>query len=371
MRVKHLQYGKQKHRTMENPIAEALNESLRSYRCGLRVDRKRTALAYALPSLLLYIHSGIIQTTFAANELLNDSDDQILVQKFSTFDKNISDVNGTEENKNTFVDRVVTSIKSWLYPARCLQIPNNTIEFGAISTSDWQKWLGSHKINSIGGIEFLELGQDQNDYFLRQMLIPSDKGSPRVNFRARVKAKRTYRLSQRIFLEPEFDWGRKNQGGKLGFGFGGGTAPTGGQVKPDGFTARFMWRGNGDDSAHIAVYSYAADRSQNIPYGDDHPLRGFDVPVGEWFTLVMEVESNSHVDSADGSLKAWANGQKLVELEDIHWQSEGDQPAIHQLMFSTFYGGASIDWAPNRPTHIRFTDVCWAPVVEGYSAIQP
>ena len=132
-----------------------------------------------------------------------------------------------------------------------------------------------------------------------------------------------------------------------------------------------MWRGNGDNSARIAVYSYASDRTQNMPYGDDHPLTGFDVPVGEWFTLVMEVETNSNVDSADGSLKAWANGKQLVALEDIHWQSEGGQPAIQQLMFSTFYGGASLDWAPNNPTHIRFSDVCWAPVVEGYSAIDP
>lgn len=351
---------------MENTIAKAVTNNKGIF-CSRLPSKHNVSASSPIAAILLSLVMSVAQTT-AANETLSREDGQIRELDLALSPQ--AKANG-QDSSSSFVDRFVTGLKGWLYPAKCLQIPSNTIELGAVSATDWQQWFGSHKVNSIGGIEFLELGQDQDDYFLRQELIPSDKGSPRVNLRAKLKAKRTYRLSQRIFLEPGFDWGRKNQGGKLGFGFGGGTAPTGGQIKPDGFTARFMWRGNGDDSAHIAVYSYAADRSQNIPYGDDHPLTGFNVPVGEWFTLVMEVETNSDVDSADGSLKAWANGKQLVELNDIHWQSEGKRPVIQQLMFSTFYGGASIDWAPNSPTHIRFTDVCWAPVVEGYSAIEP
>ena len=353
---------------MLNKIAKKISSSKTTPQRGLLVKHQHTAIRHAHSAIILPLFIGISQTT-VANETLSKEDNQAPVIVLS--EQITSATVESEDSSLSFLDRFSNEVKSWLYPAKCLQFPNSIIELGAVSANDWQKWLGSHKVKHVGGVEFLELGQEQDDYFLRQELIPSDKGSPRVNISARVKAKRTYRLSQSIYLEPDFDWGRKNQGGKLGFGFGGGTAPTGGQIKPDGFTARFMWRGNVDDSAHIAVYSYAADRSQNVPYGDDHPLTGFDVPIGEWFTLVMEIETNSDVESADGSLTAWANGQKLVELDNIHWQSEGDRPAIQQLMFSTFYGGGSIDWAPNHPTHIRFSDVCWAPVVDGYSAIEP
>jgi len=291
----------------------------------------------------------------------------------TTADETVLEENVVVGEKSSVVAGFVHRIKDWLkvHPATCLDIPATPIQLGSIEATDWQQWLGENELKTVGGTEFLELGQEEDDYFLRQELIPSEKGSPRVTISALLESKRSYRLSQKIYLEPEFDWGRKNQGGKLGFGFGGGTTPTGGQIKPDGFTSRFMWRGNGDDTARIAVYSYASDRSQNIPYGDDHPMTGFDVPVGEWFTLIMEVTANSDVTIADGSLKAWANGQQLVELENIRWQSDGEEPAIEKLLFSTFYGGASIDWAPHNPTHIRFSDVCWAPVVEGYSAIRP
>jgi len=351
---------------MVNTIVKTVTISKRTFLCKLIRKYQYSILHYAILAILLHLSIGSIQAT-VASETKSKENDQVLVRS----EQGNSTSEDNKASNPTFLDRVATEVKSWLYPARCLQIPSSTIELGAVSEKDWQKWLGSNKLKHAGGIEFHELGQDQDAYFLRQELIPSEKGSPRVNISARVKAKRTYRLSQKIYLEPGFDWGRKNQGGKLGFGFGGGTTPTGGQLQPDGFTARFMWRGNDDDSARIVVYSYASDRTQNIPYGDDHPLTGFDVPVGEWFTLVMEVKTNSSVSTADGSLKAWANGQLLVDLENIHWQSEGGQPAIQQLLFSTFYGGASIDWAPNNPTHIRFADVCWAPVVDGYTAINP
>ena len=292
------------------------------------------------------------------------------IEKLAEVKKQTGD-SGIDNESVSLIDQFSTRVKSWIYKQQCLNLQSHAVLAGAVSNDDWQHWLGKPKLKTIGGTEFLESGQQDDDYFLRQTLIPSEKGSPRVSISANLKPRRTYRISQRIFLEPGFDWGRKNQGGKIGFGFGGGSTPTGGKVQPDGFTARFMWRGNGDDTARIAVYSYAADRTQNLPYGDDHPLNGFDVPIGEWFTLMMEVTTNSAVDTADGSLKAWANGQQLVELDNILWQSEGDKPAIQKLLYSTFYGGASIDWAPLQPTFIRFADVCWAPVVEGYSAITP
>lgn len=272
----------------------------------------------------------------------------------------------------SIVGRIDTFIKSKKYPKKCLALPSKSLPSESVSKKNLQRWL-DEKVNYVDGVEYLELKQENSQNYLRQTLIPADNGSPRVGINANLElhTHSTYRISQQVFLEPGFDWGRKFQGGKIGFGLGGGSSPSGGQLKKDGFTARFIWRGNGDGTARMAVYSYAADRSQKLPYGDDHPLDGFDVPVGEWFNLMMEVTVNSDLETADGELKAWANGEKLLDLKNIHWQSEGEEPGIQKLIYSTFYGGGTIDWAPLQTTYIRFSDVCWAPVVEGYSALSP
>ena len=201
--------------------------------------------------------------------------------------------------------------------------------------------------------------------------MPSSRGSARVSARADLAPARTYRLAQSYYFEPGFDWGGRNEGGKMGFGFGGGSAPSGGQLQPDGFTSRFMWRGNKDGTAHAAVYAYSADRSQNLPYGDDHRLEDFQIPVGRWFTLVMEVELNSSTGSSDGSLRAWADGRLALERRNMAWQTRGSTPRVEDLFFSTFYGGADPSWSPDGTTHIRFADVCWAPVIDGASGIDP
>jgi len=132
-----------------------------------------------------------------------------------------------------------------------------------------------------------------------------------------------------------------------------------------------MWRGNKDGTARMTIYSYAADRKQSLPYGDDHPLEGFNVPIGEWFDLAMEVTANSDISKSDGSLKAWANGTQLLEMEGIQWQASGDKPAVQRLMYTTFYGGNDSSWSPDKTTYIRFADVCWSPVLHNFEPLDP
>ena len=265
----------------------------------------------------------------------------------------------------------VVTLPDNLPPVQCLQFPSESRSLGKVTDDDWRGWVAPQRLRFTGSKQFLELGNAEGKNSIRAQLVPSSKGTARINAGVDIPSEKSYRLSQSIFLEPGFEWGRKREGGKIGFGLGGGSAPTGGLIQTDGFTVRFMWRGNGDGTARIVVYSYASDRSQNLPFGDDHPLTGFNVPIGEWFDLTVEVTANSEINVADGTLKAWANGQQLVQLNDIHWQSSGNEPAIQQLRFSTFYGGSSIDWAPNKTTYIRFADICYAPVVDGLSSVDP
>ena len=170
-------------------------------------------------------------------------------------------------------------------------------------------------------------------------------------------------MTQSVFFESDFDWGGSNEGGKFGFGVGGGSNPTGGLIQTDGFSLRLHWRGNKDGTARITAYSYAADRAQNLPFGDDYPFEGFTIPTGKWIDITFEIVANSSIDAADGSIRAWVDGELRLLRSNIQWQTSGGQPEIQKFIFATFHGGNDSSWAPSRTNFIRFSDVCWAPVV--------
>lgn len=240
----------------------------------------------------------------------------------------------------------------------CLELPDERIDFGEVTNDDWDQWTGI-SLDFASKKEFLQVTTVDGTPALRQRFVPSSEGSARVVVRGELPEARTYTISQSVFFEPGFDWGRTKQTGKLGFGLGGGTSPTGGDLDPAGFTARFVWRGNGDGSARIAIYSYAADRTQNLPYGDDYDLEGFTAPVGQWFTLAMEVTANSAPGVADGRIRAWADDRLALDRTGIVWQDAGGDPTVDEFIYSAFYGGSSWDWAPESTTYVRFADVCW------------
>ena len=253
--------------------------------------------------------------------------------------------------------------------ARCLALGASDQGFGSIDKSDWSAWLPGVRFSL--GHQHLSLDTTPSGRTtLRQQLVPSSRGTDRVIIAANVDEARTYRFMQSVYLEPGWDWGGEvSQGGKMGFGLGGGTAASGGKNDPSGFTARFIWRGNRDGTAKIAVYSYAADRPGT--YGEDVYLEGFPAPIGEWFDLIMEVKLNSSTGASDGALRAWANGNLLLNRTGMAWQTAGSTPTVDSFLYSTFYGGSTSEWSPDTTTHLRLADVCWAPVVDGYSGIDP
>ncbi len=250
---------------------------------------------------------------------------------------------------------------------QCMTLPASDRD---VTEADWATWTGLAEAPSISKSHHLSVDSSiAGQPSLRQQMVPSRQGTQRVVTRNSIAPARTYFLTQSVFLEPGFDWGRDKQGGKLGFGLAGGTHPSGGDSKDTaGFSSRFMWRGNGDGTAHLAVYAYTADRSGK--YGDDYPLEGFNIPVGQWFDVAMEVTLNSSADVADGSVRAWANGELLLERHGIWWQSAGT-PVIDYLNYATFYGGNGWEWAPNDTTYIRFANTCWGSRGETRPPVDP
>ncbi len=243
-----------------------------------------------------------------------------------------------------------------------MQIPDQSHDFGTVQEKNVGEWAGLEEWQFMTNTSYLAVGKDETGpAYIRQKLEPTGSGSIHVVGQGVLAPSRTYTLKQSFYLEPGFDWGGENEGGKLGFGLGGGSTPTGGMLDQDGFSARLMWRGNKDGTAHLAVYAYSSDRTQNLPYGDDYPLQEFQIPVGEWFTITMEVTANSNTGASDGRVRVWADDVLKLQRENIHWQARGAEPTVDRIMYATFHGGNSVKWAPSTSVYARFGDICWQP----------
>jgi len=275
-------------------------------------------------------------------------------------------ISGVVDDKSNFDQNII--LGSGAGHAVCLYLGDETHDFGSVTDSDWDGWV--REFHFSVGEEFLAVDQqDKGSMALRQRFIPSSIGTDRAVAGARLPPHRTYRLTQSFYFEPGFEWGGKYEGGKLGFGFAGGTRPTGGTVDHNGFSSRLMRTGNGDVTGRIVIYSYAADRSDE--YGEDIRYGDVNVPIGEWFTVVMEVTANSSPQVSDGTVRGWIDGELVLNRQNIGWQLSGDTPVVDYLYYSGFYGGESGDWSPSSTTYMKTRDVCWAAVVDEYSGIDP
>ena len=134
---------------------------------------------------------------------------------------------------------------------QCVKLPPEELATGQVGKATWQAWIPGVRFSQ--GERWLSVVKPgAGRTALRQAFEPSEEGSPRVLVGATLPAARTYRVVQSVYFEPEFEWGgAENQGGKFGFGLGGGTSPSGGTMDPAGFTARWMWRGNRDGTARL------------------------------------------------------------------------------------------------------------------------
>lgn len=157
-------------------------------------------------------------------------------------------------------------------------------------------------------------------------------------------------LSYRIYIPIDFDFA---QGGKLP-GLAGGTANVGGQVPNgyDGWSARLMFNQN----AEVAYYLYYPD--QSTEFGEYHYWAIDSVrvhlPLGQWVTLTHYVKMNTP-KHRNGRLVAWIDEVKVVSVDSIRFRDTCSL-AIDQILFSTFYGGDSPDWAPQNETYLLFDD---------------
>lgn len=241
----------------------------------------------------------------------------------------------------------------------CLPIQPEPVSFGKIDKSLMRSWMPN--LRYVVNPQHLSIDTGhENHPAIRQKFEPTRIGSDRVVAAIDMEGKRTYALTQSVFFEDGFDWGGKRESGKFGFGLGGGSTPAGGQTRDDGLSARLVWQGHGDGTAGLGVYVYSADRNQNLPWGDVYNVEEFQIPVGEWFRVTLVVTANSTADASDGSMSVLLGEETVLWQDNIQWQGSGKFPEVDQLIYSTFYGGNTADWAPDYTTHARFSNVCLA-----------
>ena len=154
------------------------------------------------------------------------------------------------------------------------------------------------------------------------------------------------RCSYRVRFAAGFDFVR---GGKLP-GLVGGSRPTGGKPRDDGFSARLMWRVSG------AAVQYVYYPGQTSTYGVDLPYLLAGGPArfhpGAWHRVEHRLVMNTP-GQANGVLQAWIDGQLALDQRDRVWRLDG---SIHidALYFSTFFGGNNPSWGATRDETVDF-----------------
>ncbi len=157
-------------------------------------------------------------------------------------------------------------------------------------------------------------------------------------------------LHYEVRFEEDFDFVR---GGKLPGLFGGppDRTPSGGaDPEPgDGFTLRLMWREEGAGE----LYGYFHNMDETSERGGMSLGRGrWHFQPGVWHRVEVEVVLNAP-GRKDGIARIWIDGRPRLAAHGLELR-RSNATFVSGLMFSTFFGGQSMAFAPRTRQHIRF-----------------
>lgn len=218
------------------------------------------------------------------------------------------------------------------------------------------------KIVSMSGREYMDVTLKKGCYG-----TDSNKGCGLYG-RAPVIGSNTKTVTMEYTMRfgDNFDWVR---GGKLP-GMCAGDCPTGcdKNISPkDGFSARIMWTDNEcqgspkgckkGKSGGMHIYAYYSNMRGNKGCGDEYTFRkggkAMVVHPNKDYTIRLVVKLNS-AKKADGSMKAYVNGQMVTKQTGMMLASNGMK--VEKMMWDNFFGGSS-DMAARKTEHIYFKNM--------------
>lgn len=167
----------------------------------------------------------------------------------------------------------------------------------------------------------------------------NERGSERIVVSVPCdRAALEYTLCYDVKFAADFDFAK---GGKLP-GLGPEKPVTGGKpMRADGWSARLMWREDGK------IISYVYHQDQPGRYGDSKAAARVKFARGAYHAVTLQVTVNSAGDKADGRVAVYLDGRKLIEHRKLCLRgTDGNEALIERVLFSTFFGGSSPDWAP-------------------------
>ncbi len=254
------------------------------------------------------------------------------------------------------------------------------VAYGAWSTQRWTTMFGNVAPNYGGGMGQVKTQVLDGTLAIIHRVTPTappgtspalpKNGSDRVDgaWNLPAQPQKRFALMQSVRLPNDFAAGWKEQSGKLGWGLGGGSVPSGGKPLKDGFSARLSFRGNKaqPDTSSVVypiLYVYSADwpgqYGEDVHFVDPATTKDFELKRGTWVEFAWEVVMNSAPGKSDGSLRGWVNGVLMIERKNKQWFSQlasGDAaPHVDRIILSTFHGGATSDWAPSHANEIAFS----------------
>lgn len=201
-----------------------------------------------------------------------------------------------------------------------------------------------------------ELTKIKRDFQTGQRVLevsypPTSIGTPRVTTKKTFTPNDDeYTLSFRVKFGANYRWAR---GGKM-HGLGPANPTTGCQAKTDdGWSVRMITQSVG----RLALYIYDQDRNNSNGCGEGFTAADFTIDEFErWYDISIYVKLNS-ANEHNGVAKLFVDGKQIHQVDALRLRaSDSPSSEIRSLMFNTFYGGGNWDAAPDRTTHVQFSD---------------
>ncbi len=217
-----------------------------------------------------------------------------------------------------------------------------------LTTADLQSSLGG---DDAGVIDDVSIAKLPNGPAPVVMTVRMPKGSTSPNGSPKggmsfpwlprpVQGKTAACLSYSVLLPPNFEF---NRGGVLpGIR---GMEPD--MPSPDEFTARMVWREDGEGGANLRVAS--AGETRSLPAYRE----GFAIPRGRWVKLDQEVVLNAP-KQADGVLRVWIDGALALERTDLIYRSK-PSVVVSGVAAEVYYGTSDGAGAAPADTQISLT----------------
>lgn len=210
--------------------------------------------------------------------------------------------------------------------------------------------LGQYELRTHSETPDLSVKQDSITHtrYLSATYIPNNIGSARLQFMREFSRGEEYTLSYQVLFENKFDFAK---GGKLP-GLGPRIPVTGCASRdPAGWSVRLMWLPNG----RIGLYYY--DQQPVDKCGSTTVAQNFQFKTGRWYDISLYVKLNSG-NLQNGQIALYVDGVKIASRDNVKLRSTDNQDSqIQKLLFDTFFGGSSPEWAPSTTVKSRFDQI--------------